>query len=214
MKLVINANGEQPIYEQIKLQIKEQITSGELVAGTMLPSIRMLAKELKIGIITAKRAYDDLTEEGFTVSIAGKGVFIADSDRQKLSAAARGVDVRLLVPHIPDKKIIFAMTRSYYPRLLKAGVQIYEYEQGFIHLKSYLADGKIGMIGTINLDYRSLVHHFENGVWLYDCDCLSDLKRDMDETLEKCIRIRSDSLKHNLANRFFCSLIKIFAPLM
>ncbi len=90
MKLVINANGEQPIYEQIKLQIKEQITSGELVAGTMLPSIRMLAKELKIGIITAKRAYDDLTEEGFTVSVAGKGVFVADSDRQKLSAAARG----------------------------------------------------------------------------------------------------------------------------
>ena len=74
MKLVINANGEQPIYEQIKLQIKEQITSGELVAGTMLPSIRMLAKELKIGIITAKRAYDDLTEEGFTVSVAGKGL--------------------------------------------------------------------------------------------------------------------------------------------
>lgn len=130
------------------------------------------------------------------------------------NTALRGVTVKIIVPHIPDKKIIFAMTRSYYPRLLKAGVQIYEYEQGFIHLKSYLADGKIGMIGTINLDYRSLVHHFENGVWLYDCDCLSDLKRDMDETLEKCIRIRSESLKPNLANRFFCSLIKIFAPLM
>ena len=88
MKLIVNQSGEQPIYEQIKLQIKEQIVSGELKAGTMLPSIRMLAKELKIGIITAKRAYDDLTEEGYTVSLAGKGVFVADSDREKLSAAA------------------------------------------------------------------------------------------------------------------------------
>lgn len=87
MKLIINPNGEQPIYEQIKLQIKEQITGGELAAGTMLPSIRMLAKELKIGIITAKRAYDDLTEEGFTVSVAGKGVFVAATDREKLTAA-------------------------------------------------------------------------------------------------------------------------------
>lgn len=88
MKLIVDAGGEQPIYEQIKLQIKEQIVSGELKAGTMLPSIRMLAKELKIGIITAKRAYDDLTEEGYTVAVAGKGVFVADSDRAKLSAAA------------------------------------------------------------------------------------------------------------------------------
>lgn len=88
MKLITNPNGEQPIYEQIKLQIKEQIVSGELKAGAMLPSIRMLAKELKIGIITAKRAYDDLTEEGYTVSVAGKGVFVADADRKKLSAAA------------------------------------------------------------------------------------------------------------------------------
>lgn len=130
------------------------------------------------------------------------------------NTALRGVKVKIIVPHIPDKKVIFAMTRSYYPRLLKAGVEIYEYGAGFVHLKSYLADGKIGMIGTINLDYRSLVHHFENGVWMYGCDCLNDLKRDMDETLEKCIRIYPENLKRNLASRFFCSLIKIFAPLM
>ena len=88
MKLITDPNGDQPIYEQIKLQIKQQITSGELVSGTMLPSIRMLAKELKIGIITAKRAYDDLTAEGYTQSVAGKGVFVAYSDKEKISAAA------------------------------------------------------------------------------------------------------------------------------
>lgn len=78
MKLLINPKGDTPIYEQIELQIKEQIVKGELPAGTMLPSIRMLAKELKIGIITAKRVYDDLTAEGYTRSVAGKGVFVAE----------------------------------------------------------------------------------------------------------------------------------------
>lgn len=88
MKLCVDANGVLPIYEQIKLQIKEQIVTGVLVPGTALPSIRMLAKELQIGIITAKRAYDDLTAEGYTVAIAGKGVFVAESDRADLTAAA------------------------------------------------------------------------------------------------------------------------------
>lgn len=88
MKLITDPNGEQPIYEQIKLQIKQQITSGELVSGTMLPSIRTLAKELKIGIITAKRAYDDLTAEGYTQSVAGKGVFVAYNDVEVIAAAA------------------------------------------------------------------------------------------------------------------------------
>lgn len=88
MKLIIDPDGAQPIYEQIELQIKRQINGGELVAGAMLPSIRMLAKELKIGIITAKRAYDDLTAEGYTRAVAGKGVFVAQSDKKAMAEAA------------------------------------------------------------------------------------------------------------------------------
>ncbi len=88
MKLLVNANGDLPIYEQIKLQIKEQIVTGTLIPGTMLPSIRTLARELQIGIITAKRVYDDLTAEGYTASVAGKGVFVSDCDRIQLSSAA------------------------------------------------------------------------------------------------------------------------------
>ncbi|MBQ7840643.1 MAG: cardiolipin synthase [Lachnospiraceae bacterium] len=83
------------------------------------------------------------------------------------NAALRGVDVRIMVPHVPDKKLIFWMTQSFYPRLMAAGVKIYEYVPGFLHAKSYLVDDEYAMIGTINLDYRSLVHHFENGVWMY-----------------------------------------------
>lgn len=105
------------------------------------------------------------------------------------NAALRGVDVRIIVPHIPDKKLILWMTQSFYPRLMDAGVKIYEYEPGFIHAKSYLVDDDYAMIGTINLDYRSLVHHFENGVWMYQCEANKALKADIDNTLSKSIEI-------------------------
>ncbi len=130
------------------------------------------------------------------------------------NAALRGVDVRIIVPHIPDKKIVFGMTRSFYPRLMAAGVKIYEYEPGFIHAKSYLADDEFAMIGTINLDYRSLVHHFENGVWMYKCEAVRDLKADMEDTLAKCIEITPDMLKTNLLQRFIRAVVRIFAPMM
>lgn len=130
------------------------------------------------------------------------------------NTALRGVDVKIIVPHIPDKKIVFAMTRSYYKRLMDAGVQIYEYEPGFIHAKSYLADDDICMIGTINLDYRSLVHHFENGVWMYGCPAAEELKADISETLTKCIKVTPDMLKTNFVQRFVRSVVRIFAPLL
>lgn len=130
------------------------------------------------------------------------------------NAALRGVDVRIMVPHVPDKKLVFAMTRSFYPRLMAAGVKIYEYEPGFLHAKSYLVDDDYAMIGTINLDYRSLVHHFENGVWMYRCDVLKPLKKDMEETLTKCIEITPKLIKTNLLQRFICSVVRIFAPML
>lgn len=130
------------------------------------------------------------------------------------NAALRGVDVRIIVPHIPDKKLIFAMTRSFYHRLMKAGVKIYEYEPGFIHAKSSLVDDAYAMIGTINLDYRSLVHHFENGVWMYKCEAAKALKTDMEETFTKCIEVTHEMIKTNLLQRFICAAVRVFAPMM
>ena len=97
---------------------------------------------------------------------------------------------------------------------MSAGVKIYEYESGFIHAKSYIADDQYAMIGTINLDYRSLVHHFENGVWMYNCESIKDLKKDIDETLEKSIEITPNMLKTNIFNRLFRALVRIFAPML
>ena len=130
------------------------------------------------------------------------------------NTAMKGVEVKIIVPHIPDKKLVFGMTRSFYKRLMDAGGQIFEHKPGFIHAKSYLSDDEYGMIGTINLDYRSLVHHFENGVWMYKCESIKDMKKDFEETLARSIRVTPDMIKTNLLQRFIRSVVRIFAPLL
>lgn len=130
------------------------------------------------------------------------------------NAALRGVKVRIITPHVPDKKIIFAMTRSSYARLMKAGVEIYEYKPGFLHQKTVLADRKTALVGTINFDYRSLVHHFENGVWLYRCECLKQLEEDQENVLAESVRMEESMIRRGPLQRIFCTVLKIFAPLM
>jgi cardiolipin synthase len=130
------------------------------------------------------------------------------------NAALRGVDVRLITPHIPDKKLVFMMTRSYYPRLLDAGVHIFEYEPGFIHAKIYLADGKYALVGSVNLDYRSLVHHFENGLYIANHEVVANIEEDFLATQEKSIPFEKSMLKNNIFYRALRALVKIFAPLL
>ena len=130
------------------------------------------------------------------------------------NTALRGVDVRIIVPHIPDKKLVFEMTKSNYRLLIKSGVKIYEYQPGFIHAKSYISDDKVGMIGTINLDYRSLTHHFENGVWLYEDESILDMKKDFIETMNESIYMNDEEIKDKLINRFIRSIVRIFSPLL
>ncbi|MGN0695233.1 MAG: cardiolipin synthase [Oscillospiraceae bacterium] len=130
------------------------------------------------------------------------------------NAAIRGVDVRIITPHIPDKKVIFLMTRSYYKRLMGAGVRIYEYEPGFVHAKVYLADGEYGIVGTVNLDYRSLVHHFENGVWLYKHEVLGQIREDMLSTMEQSISVGDDMIKNTVPQRIIRALVRVLSPLL
>ena len=130
------------------------------------------------------------------------------------NAAMRGVDVRIITPHIPDKKLIFMMTRSHYKRLTEAGVRIFEYEAGFVHAKVYLSDDEYGIVGTVNLDYRSLVHHFENGVWLYRHDVLTEIKDDILSTIDQSIEMTKESIKDNLPQRLIRSVVRIFSPML
>ena len=104
-------------------------------------------------------------------------------------AARRGVDVKLILPHIPDKKIIFAIARTYYPQLLEAGVKIYEYTPGFVHAKEFVSDDKKAVVGSINLDFRSLYEHFECATFIYKNPVILDIEKDYQETLKKCQKI-------------------------
>ena len=130
-------------------------------------------------------------------------------------AAQRGVDVKLILPGIPDKKLAFALAKSHYRRLIEAGVKIYEYTPGFVHAKVFVSDDKKAVVGTINLDYRSLYHHFECAAYLYECACIPDIARDFEETLAKCREVTPESIEHE---KFFYkaagSLMQFIAPLM
>ena len=102
------------------------------------------------------------------------------------SAAKCGVGVRIITPHVPDKWYVHAVSRSHYQTLIEAGVKIYEYTPGFIHAKTFVVDDDYAVVGTINLDYRSLYHHFENAVWMRGVDCLPRIEADFQDTLAQC----------------------------
>lgn len=129
-------------------------------------------------------------------------------------AARKGMDVRIITPHIPDKKTVFLMTRSNYRVLLQDGVKIYEYTPGFIHAKNFVCDDKLAVCGTINLDYRSLVHHFECGAWMYDTECIGDMKADFLATVEQSQQIVVGETMLRGWQRLLAELMKVFSPLL
>lgn len=130
-------------------------------------------------------------------------------------AAKRGVDVRLILPHIPDKKYAFYLAQSHYRELLEAGVRIYEYTPGFVHAKVFLTDDRDAVVGTINLDYRSLYLHFECAAYLYKVPALADIKTDFTKTMEASQEISlEDAKKLPLFTQIAGKLLKVVAPLM
>lgn len=130
------------------------------------------------------------------------------------NAAKSGLDVRIITPHIPDKWYVHAVTRAHYEQLVKCGVKVYEYTPGFIHSKVFAVDGEYATVGTVNLDFRSLYLHFENGVFMYRTDCISDINQDFEETFRKSQLITLDDCKTNIFRRLLRSLLRLFAPLM
>lgn len=130
-------------------------------------------------------------------------------------AAKRGVDVRLVTPGIPDKKTVYAVTRSYYSGLVREGVRIFEYTSGFCHAKQCLCDGKVAMIGTSNLDYRSLYLHFENNVILYGGEAVAAMEKDFEETFPLCREVTE--IYRTGRSRFlriWQCILRLFAPMM
>ena len=129
-------------------------------------------------------------------------------------AAKRGVDVRIITPGIPDKRWIFRLTRSHYRYLIKAGVKIYEYTPGFMHAKSVVSDDKIAVIGTINLDYRSLYLHFECATLLYNSNIVQEIRDDALETIKVSREVTMDCNRTSLSGEFIDALLHLVSPLL
>ena len=130
-------------------------------------------------------------------------------------AAQRGVDVKLILPGIPDNKVAYSLAKTHYSALHKAGVNIYEYSPGFVHAKVFVSDDIKAVVGTINLDYRSLYHHFECATYMYKTDCIADIEKDFQETLTKCRTVTSESIKkEKLYYKLIGGLAKMISPLM
>ena len=132
------------------------------------------------------------------------------------NAAKSGVDVRIVTPGIPDKKMVFLLTQSHYPILLENGVRIYEYTPGFLHAKCFVCDDEYATVGSINLDYRSLYLHFECGVFLYQTPAVAQVHTDMIETfaVSREVTIADCQKKHPFGMRMLHAFLRLVAPLL
>jgi cardiolipin synthetase len=142
-------------------------------------------------------------------------LIVDDSMISALSLAAKsGVDVRIVTPFRWDKRVVHFTTRSYYRELIRAGVKIYEYSEGFIHSKTFVSDDTVATVGTANLDFRSLYLQFECGVWMYKSEAVTELRDDFLKTLESCHEIKEEECRGNVVTRFLQDFLRLFAPLM
>ncbi len=126
-----------------------------------------------------------------------------------------GVEVKIIMPHIPDKWYAYVLAKTYYRRLLESGVQIYEYTPGFVHAKIFVSDNDTATVGTINLDYRSMYHHFECGTFIYNNPVVWNIEKDFQKTLHKCQEITLEDLKRqNVFEKICGHVLRLIAPLM
>jgi cardiolipin synthase len=137
-----------------------------------------------------------------------------DMGRELALAAERGVDVRIIIPKIPDKKIVYRVTCSYLGMLTKSGVRVYKYTPGFCHSKVCLTDDKTAIVGTINFDYRSLFHHFEDACLFYNVSAVRDVRRDFEETFPECEDVTEVYCKRSTALRTGECILRFIAPLL
>lgn len=167
---------------------------------------RPCGKNAFLNLINQSRCYVYITTPYLIVDY--------DLTESLCNAALRGVDVRIITPGIADKKYVNVMTKSSYPYLMRAGVKIYEYTPGFIHEKSFVVDDEYAVVGTINLDYRSLVHHFENAVWMYATPTVNDIHDEFLRTVDKSEQIDESKSALTLREKMIRNVVRFFAPLL
>jgi len=168
------------------------------------------------GVNVGEQIYLRITEQSQRYLYITTPYLMADDNLMSaLEESARsGVDVRIITPEIPDKKVVHFTSRSYYRSLIESGVKIYEFSGGFMHAKNVICDDVIASVGTTNFDFRSLYLHFECGVCLYRTDSIAEIKQDYLDTVARCREITLKDCKTNPFLWFFHGICRIFAPLM
>lgn len=129
-------------------------------------------------------------------------------------AVKRGVKVTVVTPHIPDKPLVFLITRSNYEPLISAGVRVMEYTPGFVHSKVFVADDRMAAVGTVNADFRSFFFHFEDAALLIDTPCIKDIREDFEKTFEECTHVTQTFLNKRLIGRAVGAFLRVLSPLM
>ncbi|MBQ8603636.1 MAG: cardiolipin synthase [Oscillospiraceae bacterium] len=164
-----------------------------------------------------RRVYMDIINRADRYVYIMTPYLILDSEMETAIkfAAERGVDVRIILPGIPDKKTPYALAKTHYSSLLDSGVKIYEYTPGFVHAKVFVSDDIKAVVGTINLDYRSLYHHFECAAYLYKTDCIPEIVEDFEKTQQLCAPVTKETVKKlSIRTKLTGRIMKVLAPLM
>lgn len=202
------SDSEDEDFEKFRPQKQEFAENGFVIPYTDSPlDNEPVGENVYMNIVNSAKKYVYITTP----------YLIIDNEMQSalILAAKSGIDVRIITPHIPDKWYVHAVTRAHYQTLTKCGVRIYEYKPGFIHAKNFVSDDKIAVVGTINLDFRSLYLHFECAAWMFKTSCISDIKADFEETLKQCVEITYEICKKdNIFIRFGRMFLRLLAPLM
>ena len=201
-------NHEDKDYYKFKYEFKKKFKESGYVApyGESPLDDEIVGEDIYLNIINEAKKYVYI----FTPYL----IIDTDMINALTRAAKRGVDVRLVVPGIPDKKIVYTLTSSYFAPLIKGGVKIYKYTKGFVHSKVFVSDNNIATVGTINLDYRSLYLHFECGVYLKNMQVIKDIYKDLNDTIEKSKAIKLKEVKGGFLKNLYQAILRLFAPLM
>lgn len=166
-----------------------------------------IAEQIYIEIINTAKHYVHVFTPYFVIDEVVSNALIY--------AAQRGIDVKIIIPGIPDKKNTFALTKSYRKRLVEEGVKFYEYPPGFVHSKAIISDDKKAVVGSINMDYRSFYHHFENGVYMYKSPTVKVVEEDFENTLSKCREDTLEVIKNEKPfTKFVGVILRLVAPML
>lgn len=207
-----NASADGKEYDETFCQYLPEVPVAEDAKGFVQPYADSPMDEVQVG----EDVYLSVAEYASSYAwFVTPYLIITDEMTRALGLAAqRGVDVRIITPGIPDKKMVYSVTRSYYYHLVRKGVRVYEYTPGFVHAKMSVADDVLATCGTINLDYRSLYHHFENGCLYYGCDAVSDTKADFEWMFEQSHEVTEAYANPDARMRVRDLILRLAAPLL